>query len=92
MRVLQPPVEKQELVFADFVSLRIAPDAHHSCQADTSQEQPMRHEKLFQRIKKERGEFETAVRGQTLVMHVDKRQRGILPNTLPDTLPRRRAG
>ena len=88
MIVLKPPVEKQELVFGDFVSLRVERNEQCSTQAPLPKSQLMHYEELFQRIKKERGELKSVDHAQTLVMHVDNRQRGILPNTLP----RRRAG
>lgn len=88
MIVLKPPVERKELVFGDFVSLRIEHDDHRSRQADQPENPLAHHRELFQRIKKERGELKAAGCGKTLVMHVDNRPRGILPNTLP----RRRAG
>ncbi len=88
MIILKPPVEKQELVFGDFVSVRIERNEQCSPQAPMPKNQLIHYEALFQRIKKERGELKAAGQAQTLVMHVDNRQRGILPNTLP----RRRAG
>jgi hypothetical protein len=88
MIVLKPPVEKQELVFGDFVSLHIERNERCSPQAAVPKNHLMHYEGLFQRIRKERGELKAAGHAQTLVMHVDNRQRGILPNTLP----RRRAG
>lgn len=88
MIVLKPPVEKQELVFGDYVSVHVQGDSESPLRSNVSPDNLIRHEELFQRVIRQRGEVKPVNPVQDIVMNVDNRHRGILPNTLP----RRRAG